>query len=78
MRMLTPIIVLVDNLRGKSGLGDLNQRLNVLLGKVDLIANFRKMIYSNLASLLETISNLHGMNALVEKLHSLIINTATK
>ena len=70
---LNIVKILIDDLGREGSLSDLDQRLNIVLRKVNLISNFSKVIHSNLACLLKTVGNLHRVNSLVKQLLCLIV-----
>lgn len=66
------ILALADDLGAESSDGTLAKELVVVLLNVNFFLDFTDALGGNITSLLETISNLQGMDALIKELLSLI------
>jgi len=66
------ILALADDLGAESGGGALTEEVIVVLGDVELLRDFVNALAGNLASEIETISDLERVNTLVEQLLGLL------
>ena len=65
-------MALADDLGAESSSGALLEEFVIILLDVDLLLDVLNASHSNIASFLEAISNLEGMDALIKKLLSLL------
>jgi hypothetical protein len=72
------VLALADDLGAKRGCGALPQELVVVLVNVDLLLNAFNSLGGDIASLLEAISNLKGVNTLIKEPLGLLEESASE